>query len=307
MKGIVFFGTTEFACNVLEALTQTDYVPELVVTRSDSISGRRKTLSEPPVKKWAQAYKIPVWQPANINSENSIDKLKEINPKIFVVVAYGRILNKAVLAVPALGAVNVHASLLPDLRGAAPIEWAILNGYKETGVTTMFMDEGLDTGDIILQVSTPIDPEETGGQLKTRLAAIAQKLLPETLALMLKGEAPRIAQPAGCFKYAPPIDQNTERLHWNQSAWGLANKVRALAPKPGAFCLFRGKRLKIHRASVVEGTLPLGQLSINKKRIFVGTGAGLLELYEIQPAGKKNLFAGDFINGYRLKSGETLE
>lgn len=302
----MFFGTSEFACEILDALVATDFAPTLIVTRTDSISGRRQKQAAPPVKKWAQAHRAPIWQPANVNSGDSIAQLEELDPQLFIVVAYGRILSKTILAVPALGAVNVHASLLPDLRGAAPIEWAILGGRTVTGVTTMFMDEGLDTGDIILQASTPIGPAESGGQLKGRLASIAQKLLLETLPLVFNGVAPRTPQPTGRFQYAPPIDKSMGRLDWNQPARELANKVRALAPKPGAFCFLRGKRLKVNKAIAVEGSLPAGSLKVVGKNIVVGSGSGLLQLEAVQPEGKKVVAAEDFINGYRLSGGEIL-
>lgn len=283
-----------------------NYLPELIITRPDSKSGRNRQPSKPPVKKWAASRGVPLWQPVNINSQENTARLSSMVADLFVVVAYGKILSKEVLSLPALGAINVHASLLPDLRGAAPVEWAIMLGYTETGVTTMYMDEGLDTGDIILQQATAIGPEENSGELRERLAAIAQQLLPETINLILQGKAPRRPQPPLCPDYAPVLDRAIERLDWACSGQQLANHVRALAPKPGSFCEFRGKRLKVMKAAAVPGSALPGKVVIEGKRLFTGTGEGLLELILVQPEGKKISSARDFINGYRIKEGEVF-
>lgn len=306
LANLIFMGTSNFAGRTLAALEQANYIPELIITRTDSISGRHRQPSMPPVKKWAAARGLPVWQPININSGESIAKLRSLAPDLFVVVAYGKILSKEVLSLPALGAINVHASLLPDLRGAAPVEWAIMLGYTETGVTTMFMDEGVDTGDIILQQATAIGAEENSGQLRERLAEMAQQLLPETINLVLQGKAPRRPQPPVCPQYAPVLDRAIERLDWTLPAQALANKVRALAPKPGSFCEFRGKRLKIYRAAAVSGSAFPGRAVLQGKRLLVGTGEGLLELAHVQPEGKKISLVRDFINGYRIQEGEVF-
>lgn len=291
----------------LAALADAGFQPDLVVTRADSVAGRRGRLAPPPVKTWALARGIPVWQPENINSPDSVKTLAALSPKVYVVVAYGRILSKDVLAIPPLGSINVHGSLLPDLRGAAPIEWALMLGYQETGVTTMYMDQGMDTGDIILQERVLIDPEENRGHLEAKLAAAAQRLLPVTLALVFNGEAPRTPQPLGSFRRAPALTSDAERLDWRRPADALANKIRALAPAPGAFCCFRGKRLKIYRAAPVAGSLSIGSLQVGNKRLLAGTGAGVLELLELQPEGRKKVTAPEFINGYRIQEGELLK
>jgi len=299
-------GTSDFACRVLDALEMTNYLPELIITRPDSRSGRNRQPSMPPVKKWAASRGVPLWQPLNINNQESKARLSSMAADLFVVVAYGKILSKEVLSLPALGAINVHASLLPDLRGAAPVEWAIMLGYTETGVTTMFMDEGLDTGDIILQQATAIGPEENSGQLRERLAAIAQQLLPETINLILQGKAPRRPQLPVCPRYAPVLDRAIERLDWMRSGQKLANQVRALAPKPGSFCEFRGKRLKVMKAAAAPGSAPPGKVVFEGKRLLAGTGEGLLELILVQPEGKNLSSARDFINGYRIQEGEVF-
>lgn len=306
MAKIIFMGTSDFACKSLAALEEANYLPELIITRPDSISGRKGRLSMPPVKEWGLAKGLPVWQPQNINSDDSVDKLISMAPDILVVVAYGHILSKRVLLIPSLGAINVHASLLPDLRGAAPIEWAIMLGYKETGVTTMFMDEGMDTGDIILQQATLIGPQENSGELRERLAIISQQLLQNTIDLVLLGNAPRQPQPLTCHQYAPTLDRAIEPLDWSLTAITLANKVRALAPIPGSYCEFRGKRLKVFKANGLPGSALAGKVVIQGKRLLVGTGEGLLELIEVQPAGKNICTALDFINGYHIQQGEVL-
>lgn len=300
-------GTSDFACRCLDSLERDNLKIEGVITRPDSESGRNRKPSMPPVKKWALARGVDLWQPVNINSPESVDNLNKLCPDLFIVVAYGRILSKKVLAIPALGSINVHASLLPELRGAAPIEWAIMRGYAKTGITTMFMDEGMDTGDIILQESTVIAPEENSGQLRERLANIAQVLLPRTVRLVLDGRAPRTAQPKGGITYAPVLDSSLERIDWSRPAQHIANQIRALSPKPGCFAIFRGRRLKIHRAVPRPGSISQGNIAVSGKILSVGTGDGLLELVEVQPEGKKCLTAEEFINGYRLQEGEKFQ
>lgn len=307
MANLIFMGTSEFACCSLAAIEKAGCLPTLVITREDSLSGRKRQPVGSPVKVWAEARGLPLWQPKNINSLESVEKFKSLKPDLLVVVAYGRILGKAVLSIPSLGAINVHASLLPDLRGAAPVEWAIMLGYTETGITTMFMDEGLDTGDIILQQALPIGARENSGQLRQRLAIAAQPLLLTTIDLVLQGKAPRRPQPALCPNYAPPIDSACERLDWSLSAPELANRVRGLAPKPGSYCQFRDRRLKIYEAVACPGKAPPGRLIVQKRKLYVGTGGGLLALLALQPEGKGLLAAADFINGYRVQEGEYCQ
>jgi len=261
----------------------------------------------PPVKSWALARGIELWQPRNINNLDSIAKLREVSPDLMIVVAYGKILSKEVLSIPPLGSINVHASLLPDLRGAAPIEWAIIHGYTETGITTMFMDEGLDTGDIIMQLSTEIGPSENGAQLRERLAVMAQALLPITVGLVLRGEAVRSPQPQDCPNYAPVLDSSMERIDWTQSALGISNYIRALSPKPGCYSIFREKRLKILMAVATQGSASPGTILLPGKTLLVGTGDGLLELVDVQPEGKKPIKAQELVNGYRIQEGEQFQ
>lgn len=304
---LVFMGTADFACYCLDGLKDGGFMPGLIITRPDRIAGRNRRQSSPPVKKWALQHGVEVWQPENINSRDSVARLEALTPDLFVVAAYGKILSQRVLDVPRLGAVNVHASLLPDLRGAAPIEWAIILGYTETGITTMFMDAGLDTGDIILQQPVAIYPEDTGATLRERLGKVAQSLLPETVRLALDSKAPRIPQPLGEYTYAPALDDQMEKIDWQRPAEDIANLIRALAPKPGCYCIFRQKRLKIMRASLYPGQASPGQAVIANKRLLVGTGRDLLHLLEVQPEGRSSMSAQDFINGYRLQEGEIFQ
>lgn len=304
MARLIFMGTSDFACRCLESLEQDNLKIELVITRPDSVSGRSLRPSLPPVKRWALSRGIKVWQPRNINSPESIASLKALAPDLFVVVAYGKILGKEVLAIPTLGSINVHASLLPKLRGAAPIEWALIHGYNKTGITTMYMDEGLDTGDIILQMSTEIRENENAGELCQRLAAIAQILLPKTVGLVIEGKAPRTPQPAEGQDYAPVLNSGLERIDWTRSPAENANYIRALAPKPGCYTTFRGKRLKILRATPAAGSASPGSIVVAGKSLSVGSGGGLLTLLEVQLEGKRIITAQEFINGYRVQEGE---
>lgn len=304
MPRIVFMGTTDFATACLAGLEAAGYLPKLIVTKPDSPAGRNRRLQSSPVKAWAQSRRLPLWQPVKVNSPESLGTIGAARPDLLVVVAYGQILKAPLLALAPQGTINVHASLLPDLRGAAPVEWALMLGYAETGVTTMYVDEGVDTGDIILQRATRIGPSENSGQLRQRLAALAAELLPETIRLIGQGKAPRRAQPLAGPRLAPPLNKSSERLDWREPADALANKIRALAPEPGSFCLFRGLRLKIYAAAVEPGSAPAGRVSVAGKRLFVATGKDLLELLSVQPAGKRISSAQDFINGYRLQPGE---
>lgn len=304
---IAFAGTTEFAVACLEALKRDNIDISLVITQPDRVAGRNRRLTAPPVKVWALGQGLNVWQPTRINCPESRDYLAGFAPDLLVVVAYGRILKKDILDVPRLGAVNVHTSLLPDLRGAAPIEWALLRGLKQTGITTMYMDEGLDTGDIILQAQTPIFPEDNRETLEGRLADLARTLLPETVALIRAGEAPREPQSPGEWVYAPPLANAQEQINWADSAEQIFNQVRAFSPTPGAYTTFRGKRLKILKARVVPGASSPGRVLVMERELAVGTGAGLLVLELIQPEGKKQMDARSFANGYRVTEGEQLQ
>ena len=305
MAKLIFMGTSDFACKCLESLEQENIKTDLVITRPDSVAGRNRLPSMPPMKRLANALGIEVWQPKNINSPASVARLRELKPELMVVVAYGKILSPEVLSIPPLGCINVHASLLPKLRGAAPMEWAIMRGFEQTGITTMFMDAGLDTGDIILQKSTAIAPDENVGQLRERLAVMAQELLPRTLDLLVQGKAPRIPQPEGA-DYAPVLDSSLERIDWTRNAEDLVNHIRALSPKPGTFCMFRDRRLKVLAARALPGSAPAGSAVIIAKSLAVGTGGGLLELEEVQPQGKKIISAREFVNGYRVQEGELF-
>ena len=304
---IAFAGTTEFAVACLEALKKDTININLVITQPDRAAGRNRRLTPPPVKVCALGQGLHVWQPSRINCPESRDYLAEFAPDLLVVVAYGRILKKDILDVPKLGAVNVHTSLLPDLRGAAPIEWALLRGLQQTGITTMYMDEGLDTGDIILQAETPIFPEDNRETLEGRLADLARTLLPETVAMIGSGNAPRLPQPSGDWVYAPPLANAQEQISWDKPAEQIFNQVRAFAPAPGAYTTFRGKRLKILKARVAPGAASPGRVSFLGRDLALGTGAGLLVLELLQPEGKKQMDAWSFANGYRVTEGEQLQ
>lgn len=306
MSQLIFMGTSDFACRCLDSLERDNINMKMIITRPDSISGRERRPSYPPVKRWALCRGTEVWQPRNINSPDSVSRLRALAPDLFIVVAYGKILSKEVLSLPALGSINVHASLLPDLRGAAPIERSIMLGYTKTGITVMYMDEGLDTGDIILQEQTEIGKAENAGELRERLAVMAQGLLPKAVRLILAGQAPRSPQPIDCMHFAPVLDSGVERIDWTRPAQEVANLVRALAPTPGCYCIFRGKRLKILEAAAVTGNALPGEAVLAAQKLRLGTGAGLLELASVQPEGKKVLSVREFVNGYRIQEGELF-
>lgn len=303
---LVFLGTGNFACGCLDGLKRAGITVDLVVTMPDRRRGRGGNFSAPPAKQWALENGLSYVQPPRINNCQGRELIAAAGPDLMLVVEYGRILNPALLAIPPLGAVNVHASLLPALRGAAPIEWAILKGFDRTGVSTIFIDQGMDTGDIILQRSMEIQPGENSGQLRKRLTALAGDLLPETVRMVFAGNAPRIPQPETGVSYAPRLTSDMEKICWQESSGDIANRVRAFAPSPGAYCMFRGKRVKILAARARAGTLLPAVLKVDAQRLLVGCGKGLLEILELKPEGKRTISAAQFINGYRVQEGEQF-
>lgn len=303
---LVFLGTGMFACGCLTGLKRAGIKVDLIVTRPDRRRGRGGKLSAPPVKQWALENGVAYVQPAAINSRQGRELIAAANPDLILVVEFGSILNQALLAIPRLGVINVHASLLPALRGAAPIEWAILKGFDCTGVSTIFIDQGMDTGDLIHQRSTEIQPEENSGQLRKRLTALAGDLLPETVRMVYAGTAPRIPQPETGVSYAPRLTSDMEKISWQESNRDIVNKVRAFAPRPGAYCMFRGKRVKILAARALAGSKPPTVLALDAQRLLVGCAKGMLEVIELQPEGKKVISAAQFLNGYRVQEGEQF-
>jgi len=296
---IVFMGSPDFALPTLTALIEHHNVIG-VVTQPDRPAGRGRTLSSPPVKELALKHNIPLIQPKSLKSPEALEQLKGWNPELIVVAAFGQILRPEVLDLPPHGCLNVHASLLPRWRGAAPINAAILHGDLETGITIMKMDPGLDTGPIISQKAIPIGPDQTGGELFTRLADLGCELLIETLPAYLSGELPPQPQDDALHTYAPMLKRSDGELDFSQPALALARQVRAFNPWPGTSIPWNDRRLKIHRAQPVDVTSPgTGVFLIHEGLPAVGTAEGVLVLEEIQPPGKRKMSGDTFLRGAR--------
>lgn len=296
---IVFMGSPEFALPSLRALANT-YPLVGVVTQPDRPAGRGRTLTPPPVKSLAQEIGLPVFQPYRLREPQAMAQLKEMQPDVIVVVAFGQILKPDVLDLPPFGCVNVHASLLPRWRGAAPIRAAILHGDEQSGVTIMRMDPGVDTGPILSQRAIPIQSDDNAETLSERLAQLGAELLLETLPGYLDGKLTPKPQDDSLATYAPMLKKEDGELDFNQSADQLARRVRAFYPWPSAFTSWRGKMLKIQGAYPVEefSTTP-GERLIYQNRPAFGTAKGILVLTEVQPAGKKPMPADVFLRGAR--------
>ena len=297
---IAFAGTPEFALAALEALAAGPHEVCGVWTQPDRPAGRGRKLTPSPVKRRALELGLPVQQPPSLKRAEAQTHIKDVEPDVMVVVAYGLILPPAVLAIPRLGCFNIHASLLPRWRGAAPIQRAILAGDRETGVSIMQMDAGLDTGDVLLKRATPIAPDESAGALHDRLAELGAHALLEVLARL--PDLKRVPQPAAGVTYADKLSKEEAVLDWRRPAAELARAVRAYNPWPVAHTLHQGKPLRVWRATVVgaDAGEPGTVLAAGRQGIDVATGAGVLRLLEVQPAGGKPVAAADFANGRRL-------
>ncbi|GAB4578326.1 MAG: methionyl-tRNA formyltransferase [Anaerolineales bacterium] len=295
---IVFMGSPEFALPTLHALAE-HYPVVGVITQPDQPAGRGRTLTPPPIKTLAQQLGLPLIQPRRLRDPEPMAQLHAWHPDLIVVAAFGQILRPAVLDLPEFGCINVHASLLPRGRGAAPIQAAILNGEQETGVTIMKMDAGIDTGPMLSRRALAIDPNETAGTLSPKLAQLGAELLLETLPPYLRGELAPQPQDDSLATYAPMLKKEDGALDLAQPAETLARKVRAYNPWPGAYLEWTGGGLKIHRAHAEQGTVPIGHLTRAGKLPAVGTASGLLVLDEVQPPGKKPMAGQVFLNGAR--------
>jgi methionyl-tRNA formyltransferase len=306
---IIFFGTPSFALPTLRILVEGRDEVIAVVTQPDREKGRGRKVVISPVKELALQHGLPLLQPERAKEEAFQESLKMLQPDLFVVAAYGQILPKSVLSIPKFGAVNVHASLLPKYRGAAPIAWAILNGEKVTGVTTMMMDEGMDTGDILLQTEIPMSHEETCENLLNRLASLGAPLLSETLEKMKAGEIHPIPQDHSKATYAPPLKKEDGYIDWKKEAIEIDRQIRAFNPWPGAFTKWNDQLLKIFKGEIKEGT-PLGKpgavVWIGSDFIEVETGEGLLRIQEVQLEGRKRMALRDFLLGHPISVGTVF-
>jgi len=304
---IVFFGTPEFAVPSLRALLRERYSVVGVVTQPDKPQGRsRSTLVAPPVKAEAERSGIPVLQPVRPLGDVFLAGLRRLEPDLGVVVAYGHILRPAVLSVPPRGMLNVHASLLPRWRGAAPIQHAILAGEPETGVSIMRMEEGLDSGPVLHRAATPIGPEETAGALAARLAELGAGALVDALSLLTSGLAKPEPQDPVRATFAPKIDRESARLDWRRDAGALARQVRAFDPVPGAWATHAGAALKLFGAAATLERGEPGCVLAASERLVVGCGGGALAVEEVQPAGKRRLPVSEWVRGRGIAVGEQL-
>jgi methionyl-tRNA formyltransferase len=301
-------GTPAFACPILEALLARPDPVVGVVCRPDRPRGRGLTLTAPEVKRLALAHGLPVLQPERVREPAFGEALRVLAPDAIVVAAYGRILPRTILDLPPRGCINVHASLLPRHRGAAPIAWAILAGDTVTGVTIMAMNEEMDAGDVLLRRETPIGPEETGGALTERLAALGAHALGDAIDGLKVGSVRPVPQPALGVTYAPRIERVHCRLDWSRPATELERQVRALAPAPSAFTTVGGRLLKVHRAATVDrpGGEPGRVLEVGADGPVVACGSGTLRLLEVQPEGRRRMTAAEFLAGHALAPGTCL-
>lgn len=304
---IVYLGSPDFAVLPLAALHAAGYEIAAVVTQPDK--PRSRGVTQPtPVKRKALELGLPVLEPVRIKAPESVAALRALAPDLLVVVAYGQILSKDILDIPRLGAVNIHASLLPAYRGAAPIHWAVLNGETETGVTIMYLDEGMDTGDIISSAAVPIGPEQTTGELYEQLCRLGADLLLQALPQIAAGAAPRLPQQAERATYAPLLKKEHEPVDWGRAAADIHNQIRGLNPWPGAYTTVNGKRLKLWQSSLLpDAVLPActaGQvIACGAGGVQVACGTGALCLREVQPEGKGRMTAADYARGYQIKPG----
>ncbi|HEY1205214.1 MAG: methionyl-tRNA formyltransferase, partial [Bryobacteraceae bacterium] len=305
---IVFLGTPEFAVPTLERAFAAGHEIAAVVTQPDRPKGRGRQLAAPPVKETALRLGLAVHQPERIRTPEAIELLAGLKPDAMVVVGYGKIIPQAIIDIPRHGIVNVHASLLPKYRGAAPVQWAIANGESETGVTTMRIDAGLDTGDILKQRKTEIGLHETAVELAQRLAAIGAALLVETLAGLERGEIVPRPQNSAEATFAPVLKKEDGRIDWTRPAAEISNRIRGFTPWPGCFTHLRGKAIEISRARATAGaTGEPGSVHPIRGRLVVTCGEGTaLEILEVQMEGRKRMDAAAFQNGYHLMENELL-
>ncbi|MFL6597231.1 MAG: methionyl-tRNA formyltransferase [Chthoniobacterales bacterium] len=299
---IIFIGTGEIGVPTLRALLNSEHEVIAVVTQPDKPVGRDQRIEPPPIKTAligrARPPGAPIFQPARIKDPQAIEQIRSRTPDAIVVVAYGQILPHDVLEIPRLACLNVHASLLPRWRGAAPLQAAIAAGDFETGITVMYMDEGLDTGDILLQRNVEILPNDTGGSLHDRLAQIAPEALLESLRLIAAGSAPRIRQDNARATYAPKLKREHGQIDWSESAAAIERKIRAYNPWPGAFMKVGDQNLKIFSASVVDLTGQPGEILRSDKDLIVAAGKGALCLAEVQLEGKRRMSGAEFLRGH---------
>ena len=308
---VIFMGTPDFSVGTLEALIEAGHEVALVVTQPDKPKGRGGKMQYTPVKEVAVVHNIPVYQPKRIREPECIEELRKYNADIMVVIAFGQILPKEILEMTPYGCVNVHASLLPSYRGAAPIQWAVINGEKVSGVTTMQMNEGLDTGDMLLKVEIPLDEKETGGSLHDKLAEAGARLCVETLDALKAGTVTPEKQGDSPTAYAKMLDKHMGKIDWKMSAKEIERLIRGLNPWPSAYTRWNenDKGMKIWEAEVAEGQTDKAAgtvVEVAKDGFFVQTGDGVLKITALQIPGKKRMDAAAFLRGYQMETGTVL-
>ncbi len=308
---LIFCGTPQFAVPTLEKLVAENFPIQLVITNPDEPRGRGHRVQPSPVKETALRHGLAVYQPAKLKTDETRNFISQYRPDAIVIVAYGHIVPQWMIDLPPQGCINLHASILPKYRGAAPIAWALVRGEKETGVTTMKIDAGMDTGDMLLERREPVRDDDTTETLGERLSLIGADLMIETLRQLERGEVAPRPQNSDLATLAPRLKKEDGRMDWAQPAEELARRVRGFAPWPGAFTSFRGKHLHIWRAEAVPAAggsgLAPGTVTTEGGRLAVACGEGTrLVLHEVQLEGRKRLSAREFMNGARVESGETL-
>ena len=309
---VVFMGTPDFAVGTLEALIEAGHEVIGVVTQPDKPKGRGKTLMATTVKEVALKHQIPVYQPKKVREAGFTETLGRLAPDVIVVAAFGQIITKEILDIPRFGCINVHASLLPAYRGAAPIQWAVINGEKESGVTIMQMDEGLDTGDMIDKVVVPLAQDETGGSLFDKLSQAGARLCVKVLKDLEEGNAVRVKQPEeSTTPYASMISKKMGEIDWNRSAKSIEQLIRGLDPWPSAYTKLQGKTLKLWKAEAQKENVPEGVpgevVKVERDTFCIQTGDGILKIEEVQLEGKKRMDTAAFLRGFHLSQGERLD
>ena len=307
---VIFMGTPDFSVNTLEEIIKAGHEVVLVVSQPDKAVGRSKALKYTPVKECALSHGIEVYQPQKIRTEESIEYLRKYNADIFIVEAFGQIIPKAILDMPRFGCANVHASLLPKYRGAAPIQWAVINGEKTTGVTIMRMDEGIDTGDMIMKQEVELDAEETGGSLFDKLAETGAKLCVKAMEAIENGTAVYTPQDDSLATHTAKIKKEMGSIDWSMDAEVIERLIRGLNPWPSAYTRLDDKNLKIWKAKVVSHEMKAAPgciLKVTKDELEVQAGNGVLALEEIQLEGKKRMTVDAFLRGYEVNEGSFLK
>ncbi len=303
---IVYMGTPDFAVYALSSIVEAGHKVEAVITQPDKPKGRGKSLIPTPVKVKAEEYNIPVYQPEKVRDEETVSMLKDINPDAIVVAAYGQILPESILNIPRLGCINIHASLLPKYRGAAPIEWSIIDGEAVTGVTTMYMEKGLDTGDMIEKIEIPIEKDDTGLTLHDKLAEAGGKLILSTLAALESGTAVREKQDDAKSCYASMLKKEMGDIDFTKSAIEIERLIRGLNPWPCAYTMLDGKSIKIYKADVVDKQGTPGEIiEVTKKNFTIACGKDALLIRSLQPEGKKQMDTVAYLNGNKITVGMT--